>query len=113
MGRTLKITLLHFLISCFLFLPSETLPAAQGLLSELPPADLSSGCDSPPRLPAASSGSRSPSCSVRAGENSEQGRCPALTEIRQATVGTETVRCPYLCLVTRCQSLAVKTEAVE
>lgn len=62
----LKITLATTSLSNILLsLPSsEALPVAPGLLFKLPHADLPPGCDSPPSLPAASSGSWSSSSSV-------------------------------------------------
>lgn len=87
MVSILKITLATTSLSnTLLSIPSsEALPVAPGLLFKLPHADLPPGCDSPPTLPAASSGSWSASSSIRAGENSEQGRwVVAVMEIRQA-----------------------------
>lgn len=80
---TLAVASLSNILFSFCTLSSETLPVAPGLLFKLPHADLPPGCDSPPGLPAESSGSWSPSCSIRAGENSEQGRwVVAVVEIR-------------------------------
>lgn len=81
---------------------SETLLVAPGLLFELPHADLPPGCDSPPRVPAESAGSWSPASSVRAGENSEQGRwVAAVSETGQAQCWESAVCVLSLRTVTR------------